>query len=71
MVNFCKNNSLDQINACISFVKQFQVNYIICGLGSIEELYQISKIFKNLKKNINFNKLNINSPKSYYDPRHW
>ncbi len=72
-LNFAKDNKLSMIELCLDFAKKIaEIDIIILGFTSIEELVEVSSIWKNDKKKINcdYKKWHVKNQK-YLDPRNW
>ena len=69
-VNWCNNNRLSQLEACILFIKNIsEVDFVIFGTENKKQLQQIVNIL-NYKKNYVF-KLKPITEKKVIDPRNW
>jgi aryl-alcohol dehydrogenase-like predicted oxidoreductase len=69
-VNWCKNNKISQLTACLHFIKKVDsIDSLIIGFQNSVELKQIIEAFK--KKNIKVPSKFINNEKKVIDPRTW
>lgn len=66
---FIKDNNLKKIEACINFIKQFNIDKIVIGIDNKNQLDQIMKI-KNYSHKLNFDDLSVNDLKLIF-PKYW
>ena len=67
---FCNNNSINPLIACLSFIKNIdEINYITVGIDNKFNLEKILASWKQTKK-LNFDELSVIN-KKIIDPRKW